>query len=78
MIFKDQLEGGLKHGSADSAYYRPSLDQVVMPDRESFKNDEAYLSTLAHEFSHATGNTKRLDRAWLKGYSKEVTEHWKN
>ena len=32
MIFKDQLEGGLKHGS-DSAYYRPSLDQVVMPER---------------------------------------------
>ena len=55
MIFKDQLEGGLKHGSADSAYYRPSLDQVVMPDRSTFKNDEAYLSTLAHEFSHATG-----------------------
>ena len=70
MIFKDQLEGGLKHGSADSAYYRPSLDQVVMPDKESFKNDEAYLSTLAHEFSHATGSTKRLNRAWLKGYSK--------
>ena len=62
-------EGGLKHGS-DSAYYKPSLDMVVMPDRSTFKNDEAYLSTLAHEFSHATGSTNRLDRAWLKGYSK--------
>lgn len=69
MIFKDQLEGGLKHGS-DSAFYRPSLDMVVMPDRETFKSDEAYLSTLAHEFSHATGNSKRLNRAWLKNYSK--------
>ena len=69
MTFKDELEGGLNHGS-DSAYYRDDIDSVTMPNREDFKNDEAYLSTLAHEFAHATGHKDRLNRKWLNEYSK--------
>ena len=54
----------------DQAYYMDSSDQVVMPERESFTNDEAYLSTLAHEFAHATGHKDRLNRKWLNEYKK--------
>ena len=68
MIFKDELKGSLNHGS-DSAYYRDDLDSVTMPNREDFKNDEAYLSTLAHEFAHATGHKDRLNRKWLNNYA---------
>ena len=68
MIFKDELEGGLNHGS-DRAYYRHDLDSVTMPNREDFKTDEGYLATLAHEFSHATGHKSRTNRKWLNNYS---------
>ena len=68
IVFKDELEGGLNHGS-DSAYYRDDIDSVTMPNREDFKNDEAYLSTLAHEFAHATGHKDRLNRKWLNNYA---------
>ena len=68
MIFKEDLKGGLRHGS-DRAYYRDDLDSVTMPNRSDFKSDEAYLATLAHEFSHASGHKDRLNRKWLNNYS---------
>lgn len=67
MIFKDELKGGLHHGS-DSAYYRPSNDSIAMPNREDFKTDEGYLATLAHEMAHATGHKDRLNRKWAANY----------
>ena len=69
MIFTKDLKNGLKHGG-DQAYYNSGADFVMMPERESFTNDEAYLSTLSHEFSHATGHKDRLNRKWLNEYSK--------
>ena len=59
VIDNRDLKNGLKH-HGDKAYYMDKTDHVVMPERESFTNDEAYLSTLAHEFSHATGHKDRL------------------
>jgi antirestriction protein ArdC len=67
MIFSKDLKGGLIHGG-DQAYYQDQLDHVVMPERASFINDEEYLSTLSHEFSHATGHKDRLNRKWLNEY----------
>ena len=49
------------------AYYRPSSDTVNMPNKELFKGDEEYYSTLFHELTHSTGHSSRLNR-------KEVTE----
>ena len=67
MIFSKDLKNGLKH-YGDKAYYQDQLDHVIMPERESFTNDEAYLSTLAHEFAHATGHKDRLNRKWAANY----------
>lgn len=50
------------HRDENRAYYRPSLDYVVMPPRESFVSVPAYYSTLFHELAHSTGHEKRLDR----------------
>lgn len=49
------------HGG-DMACYAPSLDQVRMPDRKSFKSPAAYYHVLFHELVHSTGHSKRLDR----------------
>ena len=67
MIFSKDLKNGLQH-MGDQAYYMDSSDQVVMPERTAFISDEEYLSTLAHEFSHATGHKDRLNRKWLNEY----------
>ena len=44
------------------ACYRPSTDEVFMPDEERFTGMQEYYSTLLHELIHSTGHKKRLDR----------------
>jgi antirestriction protein ArdC len=51
----------LEHGG-DKAFFSPFTDFVQMPPRESFKSEQAYFGTLAHEFTHWTGHKDRLDR----------------
>lgn len=44
------------------ACYTPSVDQVHMPPYGSFKNDEEFYGTLAHEYVHASGAKHRIGR----------------
>ena len=44
------------------AYYNVSQDFVQMPPFESFRDAESYYATLAHETTHWTRHTSRLDR----------------
>ena len=53
---------------AGTAFYRPSLDQIVMPAFEKFDDPEAFYSTLSHEFIHWTGHKSRLDRDLKTGF----------
>ncbi len=46
----------------DRSYYLPSLDKVVTPPKERFKDESSYFSTLLHELAHATGHESRLNR----------------
>jgi antirestriction protein ArdC len=50
------------HTLEPRAYYRPATDTVHMPSKSSFMSSEAYYSTLFHEYTHATGHEKRLNR----------------
>lgn len=52
----DIREGG------GAAFYRPSSDHVQMPEFVMFKSVGGYLATLAHELTHWTGASHRLDR----------------
>ena len=51
----------ITHGGA-SAFYRPSIDQVTMPEASSFEAPELYYSVLFHELTHSTGHAGRLHR----------------
>ena len=51
----------IKHGGGRACYI-PSLDEINMPARESFRTEEEYYSTLFHELTHSTGAEKRLNR----------------
>lgn len=51
------------HGGG-RAFYSHSDDRIQMPIEGNFENEEAYLGTLLHEFGHATGHEKRLNRTF--------------
>lgn len=49
----------------DRAAYSPSLDTVLMPERDSFDGSEQYYGALFHELTHSTGHESRLARKEL-------------
>lgn len=66
----------IRHGG-DSAFYSPGLDYIQMPDFEAFRDAQSYYATLAHETTHWTRHTTRLDRDFGRkrfadeGYARE-------
>jgi antirestriction protein ArdC len=63
-FLQDQL---LKVHGAQKAAYSPSMDYIVMPQKDQFHSVDAYYSTIFHEMIHSTGHEKRLKRAGFDG-----------
>ncbi|MEM8793818.1 MAG: zincin-like metallopeptidase domain-containing protein [Pseudomonadota bacterium] len=59
--FFAEIDADLRHHGAQ-AYYEPLHDRVTMPPAELFEAYDHYYATLAHELSHWTGHSSRLDR----------------
>jgi antirestriction protein ArdC len=55
---------GKKH-----AYYRPSIDEIHMPEKTTFNSGEEFYSTFFHEIIHSTGHKDRLNRDSLTNYA---------
>ena len=55
----------LAHVRGNRAYYQPSTDSIVMPERTQFSTQAEYYSTLFHELTHSTGHKDRLNRPTL-------------
>ena len=62
MIDKDLWVCPIKPVNGDSAYYSPSRDVIVIPEKKQFVDGESFYSNLLHEMSHSTGSQSRLDR----------------
>jgi antirestriction protein ArdC len=66
----------IRHGG-NLAYYAAEPDYVRMPPFESFRDAESYCATLAHEMTHWTKHSARLDREFGRkkfgdeGYARE-------
>jgi antirestriction protein ArdC len=58
--FRDKPE--TIHTLEPRAYYQPSTDIVHMPNKQSFISADGYYASLFHEYTHATGHPKRLNR----------------
>jgi antirestriction protein ArdC len=52
----------ITHSGERRAYYRPTTDEVHMPDKKHFENEPLYYSVLFHELGHSTGHSIRLNR----------------
>ena len=61
----------LRHHGCE-AYYEPVRDRVTMPPSELFGAYEQYYATLAHELSHWTGHSSRLDRDLKNRFGSEA------
>lgn len=46
----------------DEAFYRPSSDEIHLPEREKFTGLPEFYSTALHEVGHSTGHESRLNR----------------
>ena len=53
----------VNHGGG-RAFYSRTDDRIQMPGEGNFEGEKAYLGTLLHEFAHATGHEKRLNRSF--------------
>ena len=63
MMIKDNLWiCPIKPMHQDQAYYSISKNEIVVPEKEQFKDGEAFYGTLFHEMTHSTGAESVLDR----------------
>lgn len=53
------------------AFYRPSTDEVRLPEREKFKSTQSFYDTAFHEIGHSTGHESRLSRDLSGGFGSQ-------
>ncbi|MCX9147074.1 ArdC family protein [Erythrobacter sp. WG] len=69
--FFANIGASLRHQGCE-AYYEPVADRITMPPNELFDAYEQYYATLAHELSHWTGHSSRLDRNLKNRFGSEA------
>lgn len=52
----------IKPTYGDDAHFSISKNEIVIPQKEQFKDGEAFYSNLLHEMAHATGHESQLNR----------------
>lgn len=57
-----RASGVVIHEGGSRAFYRPSSDEITLPDRARFAHAYNFYATALHELSHATGHKDRCDR----------------
>lgn len=67
----DISECPIKEIKQGRAYYSPAKDEIVLPPRETFISDEAFLGTMLHEMAHSTGHESRLNRNLIHSFGSE-------
>lgn len=66
--FIKSSECPIKELAQDQAYYLPLSDEIILPLREAFKSEEAFLRTTLHEMGHSTGHESRLNRDQINSF----------
>lgn len=61
----------IDHINNDRAFYRPSSDLIVLPEKSQFESADGYYATAIHELGHWTGHPTRLNRDLSGGFGSE-------
>lgn len=64
--------GAIISNGGNKAFYRPSTDEIRMPDRKLFSSTDNYYAVLLHELSHWTGAKHRLSRDFTSRFGSEA------
>ena len=62
MIKENEWICPIKPTRGDDAYYSISKKEIVVPEKQQFKDGESFYSNLFHEMSHSTGAEDQLNR----------------
>ena len=62
----------INHAKQNRAFYSPSSDVIVMPERHQFVDAGAYYGTMLHELTHWTGAKHRLNRDFSGRFGNEA------
>ena len=62
MIREDRWICPIKLRHQDEAYYSISKNEIIVPEKEQFKDGDSLYGTLFHEMTHSTGAEGVLDR----------------
>lgn len=68
-VVLDSLPLEIVRTIVDGNYYSPSIDKMYIYESRLFKNTLSELSTIFHEWSHATGHKNRLNRESMHKYA---------
>lgn len=60
--FMNSSECVIKEKNQNKACYSPNRDEILIPNRNLFRDTEAFFSTVLHEMGHSTGHPSRLNR----------------
>lgn len=58
----------VKEKNQAKSYYNPQKDEIVLPTRDLFIDQEAFTTTLIHEMVHSTGHESRLNRSMMNRF----------
>ncbi|SHL64076.1 Antirestriction protein ArdC [Nitrosospira sp. Nsp11] len=73
----DAAESVLRHSGAvireqgEKAFYRPSTDEIYLPERNRFASEIEFYSVALHELTHWTGAKHRLARDFASRFGTE-------
>ncbi len=63
-------EAKIIYGGSE-AFYRPSTDEIHLPERNAFVDMPEFYSTAMHEVGHSTGHETRLNRDLSGGFGSD-------
>lgn len=62
----------VEHSLSNQAAYNPSLDVIMLPEKDQFPDAEKFYDTGLHELAHATGHESRLARGISNNFGTEA------
>lgn len=57
-----QATGAVINYGGNEAFYRPSTDEITLPNKEDFTSVNNYYATALHELGHWSGHKSRMQR----------------